>query len=182
MLKRGSFNTYFTKQSAAIVRRIPVIVALTGIILCMSPANGRRRYNVMPSPFAGRIHTAMTTPSNGNIFRVTGPLRGDSPHKGQWRGALMFSWICLWTKGSVNNRYASDLRRHCAHYDVIVMASTRTCEIMTWKQLSALVALCEGNHRRRALIFSLALASTVRWTKSRIIGNWRYFNVHVTSR
>ena len=42
-----------------------------------------------------------------------------SPHKGQWSGALMFSLICAWTNGSVNNRNAGDLRRHRAHYDVI---------------------------------------------------------------
>ena len=44
-----------------------------------------------------------------------------SPHKGQWRGALMFSLICAWINGWVNNREAGDLRRHSAHYDVIVM-------------------------------------------------------------
>ena len=44
-----------------------------------------------------------------------------SPHKGQWRGALMFSWTCAWIKGWVNNGEAGDLRRHRAHYDVIVM-------------------------------------------------------------
>ena len=35
----------------------------------------------------------------------------NSPHKGQWRGALMFSLICLWINGWVNNREAGDLRR-----------------------------------------------------------------------
>ena len=45
----------------------------------------------------------------------------NSPHKGQWRGALMFSLICAWMNGWVNNREAGDLRRHCAHYDVIAM-------------------------------------------------------------
>ena len=43
------------------------------------------------------------------------------PHKGQWRGALIFSLICAWTNCWVNNRVAGDLRRHCTHYDVIVM-------------------------------------------------------------
>ena len=43
------------------------------------------------------------------------------PHKGQWRGALMFSLICVWINGWVNNREAGDLRRYRAHYDVIVM-------------------------------------------------------------
>ena len=49
----------------------------------------------------------------------------NSPHKGQWRGALMFSLICVWIKGWVNNRQAGDLRRDRAHYDVIVMAATQ---------------------------------------------------------
>ena len=44
-----------------------------------------------------------------------------SPHKGQRRGALMFSLICAWLNGWVNNREAGDLRRHCAHNDVIIM-------------------------------------------------------------
>ena len=42
--------------------------------------------------------------SSGNIFRITQFVRGihrslaNSPHKGQWRGALMFSLICAWIK------------------------------------------------------------------------------------
>ena len=69
----------------------------------------------------------MMTSSNGTIFRVTGPLCGEftgplnSPHKGQWRGALVFSLICVWINGWVNNREAGDLRRHRGHYDVSVM-------------------------------------------------------------
>ena len=43
------------------------------------------------------------------------------PHKGQWRGTLMLSLTCAWINGWVNNREAGDLRRHRAHYDVIVM-------------------------------------------------------------
>ena len=45
----------------------------------------------------------------------------NSPHKGQWRGALMFSLVCVWTNGWVNNREAGDLRRYRTHYDVILM-------------------------------------------------------------
>ena len=74
----------------------------------------------------------MTTSSNGNIFRVTGPLceeftghRWSPLIKGQWRGALMFSLICAWTNGWVNNRGAGDLRHNCAHYDVIVISTQR---------------------------------------------------------
>ena len=32
----------------------------------------------------------------------------NSPHKGQWRGALMLSLICAWMNGWVNNREAGD--------------------------------------------------------------------------
>ena len=48
----------------------------------------------------------------------------NSPHKGQWHWALMFSLICVWKKQqqlSKNIRYAGDLRRHISHYDVTVM-------------------------------------------------------------
>ena len=49
-------------------------------------------------PFARRIHRS---PVN-------------SPHKGQWRGALMFSLICAWINVRVNNGKAGDMRRHRA--------------------------------------------------------------------
>ena len=45
----------------------------------------------------------------------------NSPHKGQWCGALMFPLICDWINGWVNNREAGYLRRHRAHYYVTVM-------------------------------------------------------------
>ena len=45
-----------------------------------------------------------------------------SPHKGQWRGALMSSLICDWVNSWVNNREPGDVRRHGAHYNVIVMS------------------------------------------------------------
>ena len=67
------------------------------------------------------------TSSNGNIFRVTGYLCGEFTGdrwiprtNDQWRGAVMFSVICAWINGWVNNREADDVRRHRTHYDVIV--------------------------------------------------------------
>ena len=52
--------------------------------------------------------------SNGNIFHS--PV--NSPHRGQWRGALMFSLICAWINGWVNNGWwieipSCPLWRHC---------------------------------------------------------------------
>ena len=69
----------------------------------------------------------MMTSSNGNIFRVTGPLCGEFTgdqwrgDKAQWRGALMFSLICAWMNSWVNNGEDGDLRRHRTRYDVTVM-------------------------------------------------------------
>ena len=76
-----------------------------------------------------RIQRPNYNDSNEDLFTLNhddvikwkhlGPL--NSPHKGQWRGALIFSLICVWINGWVNNRKAGDLRRYGAHYDVIVM-------------------------------------------------------------
>ena len=50
----------------------------------------------------------------------------NSPHKGQWRGALMFSLICTRLNVWVNNGEAGDLRRDRAHYGVTVMIYSST--------------------------------------------------------
>ena len=73
----------------------------------------------------------MMTSSNGNIFRVTGcgEFTGNSPVGPRWipkqrpatRSFYFFSLIGARIKDWVNNGEAGDLRRHCAHYDVIVM-------------------------------------------------------------
>ena len=66
----------------------------------------------------------------------------NSPHKGQWRGAVMFSLICTWINGWVNKREASDLRRHCAHYDVIVMSR----DLVSHHGVSSLRPIQDGLH------------------------------------
>ena len=63
-------------------------------------------------PFVWRIHRS---PVN-------------SLHKGQWRGALMFSLICARINGRVNNGEASDLRRYRAHYHQWRGLFHRNCE------------------------------------------------------
>ena len=60
----------------------------------------------------------------------------NSPHKGQWRGTFQFSLICARMNCWVNNREAGDLRRHRAHYDVIVMKLCHWRELQNgWKLL-----------------------------------------------
>ena len=73
----------------------------------------------------------------------------NSLHKGQWRGALMFSLICARINGWVNNGEAGDFRRHRAHYDVIAMALS-------------LSALCGG--RQVQVGFNIKLLQTrLKW-------------------
>ena len=45
------------------------------------------------------------------LLAITGIHRSpvNYPHKGQWRWALMFSLICAWINGWINNREAGDL-------------------------------------------------------------------------
>ena len=45
----------------------------------------------------------------------------------------MFSLICVWINGWVNNREAGDLRRYLAHYDVTVMFLT--CKPCVWEMI-----------------------------------------------
>ena len=70
----------------------------------------------------------MMTWSNGNIFRVTGPLCGEfTGHrwipltKASDAELWCFLWSASWINGWVNNREAGDLRRNRAHYDVIAI-------------------------------------------------------------
>ena len=85
-------------------------------------------FSLWSDPEEAQLSCNMMTSSNENIFGVTGPLCGEfagyrvnSPHKGQRRGALVFSLICARINAWVNNREAGDLRCHRAHYDVTIM-------------------------------------------------------------
>ena len=67
-------------------------------------------------------HTIMTS-SNGNIFQVIAPFRGEPPVTSglSSQRPVTRSFDVFWTNGWANNRDAGDLRRHFSHYNVIVM-------------------------------------------------------------
>ena len=83
----------------------------------------------------------------------------NSPHKGQWRGALMFSFICTWMNGWVNNREAGDLRRHRAHHDVIVL----------------LYSFCSRPINEQNKLFEMYTTRIERWIMC--IWNKKYLNI-----
>ena len=73
-----------------------------------------------------------------------------SPHKGQWRGALMFSLICACINGWVNNGEAGDLRCHRAHYDVTVMFAAHNffhCTVPILLLSQCKLNNCMGNYK-----------------------------------
>ena len=63
----------------------------------------------------------------------------NSPHKGQWRRALMFSFICAWINGWENNREPGDLRRHHAYYNVTVICPTILIQIKKWRGIACVL-------------------------------------------
>ena len=100
----------------------------------------------------------------------------NSPHKGQWRGALMFSLNWAWINGWINNREAGDLRRYRAHYDVIVMNDLHT-HITTAEEAVNLFSKVRYYFQSHCLnecwlIFNWTSSSNPRWNvnQNTIIG------------
>ena len=79
----------------------------------------RNNYKATPIPASPSPNPPPLHPMLSHYLRYWSPV--NSHHKGQWRGALMFSLICAWINVCVNNRGAGDLRHHRAHYYIIVM-------------------------------------------------------------
>ena len=103
----------------------------------------------------------------------------NSPHKGQWSGALMFSLISARINGGVNDREAGSLRRIRPHYDVTVMDiewgikiySLRKC---TWKatilDTSMKTSLTFNYSRCRyyGMIYGMILYASLQWLRQHI--------------
>ena len=88
----------------------------------------------------------MMTSSNGNIFRVTGPLWGESTGhrwipftKASDTELWCFLLICAWTNGWANNQDAGYLRRHRGHYDVTAMLNTKLVPACWCMQISGFI-------------------------------------------
>ena len=125
---------------------------------------------------------------NGIIFRVTDHLCGEftGPRwipqtKGQWRGALMFSLICVWINDWVNNREAGDLRRYRAHYDVIVMPA---CPCPMFDVIASITIRCSmwyaiyALRAERQFCCCITAASTA-YTLSRVCSIHSILNIYI---
>ena len=109
-----------------------IIVEYTWKLIKKVLTTGRLRYPMMIYINRNSVWSSPWWSHQKEIFPCYWPfLRGihrspvNSPIKGQWRGALVFTLICARINGWVNNRQAGDLRCHRAHYDVIVMTVYR---------------------------------------------------------
>ena len=97
----------------------------------------------------------------------------NSPHKGQWRGALMFSFMCARINSWVNNREAGDLRRYRHHYDVIVMWN-KWLSIDTY--IPAYVCYFPMLHVDGYLGDSFVIISVIFLTSTQEVSSERHFN------
>ena len=83
--------------------------------------NSFEPWSCLPVWWGQPLQNMLLTHVELNWVDGNAPVTGDSPHKGQWCRALMFSLICAWTNSRANNQNAGDLGWHHDRYDVTVM-------------------------------------------------------------
>ena len=104
------------------------------------------------------------------------PVPVSSPYKGQWRGALVCSFICVWINDWVNNREAGDLRRHRGHYDVNVMMPHNVT-----KEKSTLIQASAWCRQAASHCLSQCLLTRPQWVtemrECEVLGNYNYAKI-----
>ena len=121
----------------------------------------------------------------------------NSPHKGQWRGALIFSLICVWINGWVNNGEAGDLRRFRAHVTSLLPDGTKPLHepMLTYHQSGLVVREFRGRAQNIKLQndfekFTCEIISTLKaneltrmwWHRQLFMAASRWFNTYVAER
>ena len=125
-------NFGFSVSVLAVMIRSPQ-TRLCPLELMINPVGSLKSLQLAPSasnlgPHSWWRHQMETFSALQAICAGNSPVPVNSPHKGQWRGALMFSLICVWINGWVNNREAGDLRRYRAQYDGKCTFECRQCD------------------------------------------------------
>ena len=87
------------------------------------------------------------------------PVIGESPHKGQWRGALMFSFICARINSWVNNRggwwFEAPPHSLMRHYNE--NAAARNCIVHRKSVIDSSPTPHHRNHDAHGLLLCCAL-------------------------
>ena len=86
------------------------------------------------------------------------------PHKGHWRGALMFSLIFA----ELNTREAGDLRRYRAHCDFIVMIRFYDKTYKIWKHPQITLTMTMSVTYWLANNWDLVLRHNTSWTEQEL--------------
>ena len=128
------------------------------------------KYLNEPIKFRCSIHRDMMTSSNGNTWRVTGPMCEEFTGH-QWIPLTKasnvelwcFLWSAPWINCWLNNRKAGDLRRHRPHYDVIVIVRifSQHCSIA----ISSSNPVCNGRTTYLCIYRNFIQNFTVSYTK-----------------
>ena len=103
---------------------VQLSAVMTSLLIVVAADSGKKTSKITSSSFTAYPwwrHQMETFSALLALCVGNSPVPVNSPHKGQWRGALMFSLICAWINDWENNREAGDLRCHRGHYDVNVM-------------------------------------------------------------
>ena len=109
-------KAFDTTDNEILVSKLHNYVKSAKVLKWLNAGLSGKRIPISNSLNAWWRHQMETFPRNWPFVRGIHRSPVNSPHKGQWRRALVFS-INDW----VNNREAGDLRRYRVHYDVIVM-------------------------------------------------------------
>ena len=124
------------------------------------------------------VFIVMMTSSNGNIFRVPGPLCGVFTghrwiHRTKASNAELrwILWSVPWINGWVNNREAGDLRRYRAHYDVIVIVHVVETYIILW----CLLLYCQSFANCKFSLFFKWVWNSLMFGLALSVVNWKVF-------
>ena len=116
------------------------------------------------------------TSSNGNIFRVTGLCAGHHRRIPRTKASDAELWCFLWSAPWINDwvKYleAGDLRRHCAHYDVILICISpcvfcRQDCACRWPSTNSFYDICRHRDDRIRFVWSVR-HNYIRFGTSRI--------------
>ena len=119
------------------------------------PLNHIHIWQVTPQPTSWWRHQLETFSALLAICAGNSPVPGEFPTQRPVTRRFDFSLICARINGWVNNREAGDLRRHRAHYDVIVMC------VDTWYRIDDTVEKGNQRNRRNWLVWHQAIIFTI---------------------